>query len=77
MSVAVAGGGRGEEGGLIMAAGANRMRAASCCDININTLHQLLVTDVSGTKQGQWDFFKKGPPWPCYYITLLPVQPEY
>lgn len=43
----------GGGGELIMAGRANRMRAASCCDININTLYQLLVTDIPWTKQGQ------------------------
>lgn len=45
------GGGRGGGCRLIMADRANRMRAASCCDINITTVHQLLVTAVSWTKQ--------------------------
>lgn len=46
-----------------MAGRANRMKAASCCDININTVQQLLVTVVSWTKHGR-------------IMTLLPVQPR-
>lgn len=72
-------GGLGGWGWLIMAGRANRMRAASCCDININTLHQLLVTDVSWTKQGQWYIFK-GPSWPDNDIitcTILVTSAAY
>lgn len=46
-----------------MVGSANRMRKASCCDININTLQQLLVTGICWTKRGQWNIFK-GPPRP-------------
>lgn len=58
-----------------MVGSTNRMRKASCCDININTLQQLLVTGVCWTKQGQWYFFK-GPSRPPNAIIASAILVE-
>lgn len=52
MSVACSGSGGGRGGRAPRSSSsANRMSAASCCDINISTAQQLLVTHVCWTKR--------------------------